>query len=107
LDLSSGLKKLGYDVIKIVARGEDLIKEAYLSSPEIIVSDIHLKDNITGVEAIKKIKIGRNAGIILISGYNDPHTLSLINEVQPCIFLRKPTTADEISQAIETSFNGV
>jgi two-component system, response regulator PdtaR len=102
LDLSSGLRKLGYNVIKIVSRGEDLIKEAYLNDFEIIVSDIHLKDKITGVEAVKKIKSNRNTDVILISGYSDPHTMSLIDEVQPCIFLRKPITAGEISQAIES-----
>jgi DNA-binding NarL/FixJ family response regulator len=104
LDISSGLRHLGYNVIKIVSTGKDLIKEAIENDPEVIVSDIHLKDDITGVEAVLEIKNKQNAEIILISGYNDPHTLELIKELEPCVFIRKPTSAKEISAAIEKCF---
>jgi DNA-binding NarL/FixJ family response regulator len=104
-DLSRGLKRLGYNIIKVVSKGKDLIEEAMKSDPDIIVSDIHLKDNITGVEAVEIIHHTKHTGFILISGFNDAGTIKLIEQANPCSFIRKPCSAADISSAIKKCLN--
>jgi DNA-binding NarL/FixJ family response regulator len=100
LDLKLGLRKIGYNVVKVVDKGIDLIREAIDSDPDIIVSDIDLKDDISGIEALTKILKRRKIPIVVISGFNDTSTRSAVESLHPCAFVRKPTSAREIDTVI-------
>jgi DNA-binding NarL/FixJ family response regulator len=105
LDLKLGLKRFGYNVVKVVDKGKDLIQEAFKSDPDIIVSDINLKDNINGIQALKKIMSNKKVFIVFISGYNDEQTLSAVDALKPCAFIRKPCNARDINYVINNCLN--
>ena len=50
------LESSGYDVLSVVHTGEDAIKEAIKSQPDLILMDIILNGKMDGVEAAQKIK---------------------------------------------------
>lgn len=100
LDLELGLKKLGYNVIKVVDKGFDLINEAFRTEPDVIVSDINLKDDINGIQALNKILESKKLHVVIISGFNDEKTKDDIKALHPCAFIRKPCTAREINYVI-------
>jgi DNA-binding NarL/FixJ family response regulator len=99
-DLKMGLKRFGYDVIKVVDNGFDLIKEAKRTDPDIIVSDINLKDNISGIDAVNDIMKSKKIQVVIISGFNDENTLSSVKALNPCAFVHKPCNAKDINSAI-------
>jgi DNA-binding NarL/FixJ family response regulator len=80
-----------------VDKGRDLIQEALKSEPDAIVSDINLKDNINGIEAVQKILKKRRIPVIIISSFNDEITKKAVKELHPCAFIRKPCSAKEIN----------
>jgi two-component system, response regulator PdtaR len=100
LDLKMGLKRFGYDVIKVVDNGFDLIKEAKRSDPDIIVSDINLKDDISGIDAVNDIMKSKKIQVVIISGFNDENTLLSVKALKPCAFIRKPCNAKDINSVI-------
>lgn len=102
--LSMGLKNLGYNVLKPVSSGKDLIKEALEKQPEIIITDIHLKDKISGLDAIQILRPSIESIFIVMTGYSDAHTLTLVKEVNPDGFLLKPVNSSQIKDAIDTHF---
>jgi DNA-binding NarL/FixJ family response regulator len=99
LALSHALISFGYNVIKVVSRGSDLIAESKRFNPDLIITDIYLKDKITGVQALQELDFDRRR-VIIISGNSDPETLRLVAEVKPCKFFLKPFTPLEIHNTI-------
>ena len=55
-DIQYSLKKLGYNVVGAAATGEKAVELAGELQPDIILMDIMLKGNITGIEASAEIK---------------------------------------------------
>jgi DNA-binding NarL/FixJ family response regulator len=100
LDLKLGLKKFGYNVVKVVDKGIDLINAAVTSDPDVIVSDINLKDNISGIQALTKILRRKKIPIVIISGFNDAVTKLAVKNLKPCAFIRKPCSAKDINTVI-------
>jgi DNA-binding NarL/FixJ family response regulator len=104
LDLTLGLKKIGYNVVKVVDKGFDLIREAINSEPDVIVSDINLKDSIDGIQAMSDILERKKIPFVMISGFNDELTRSAVEALKPCAFIRKPCSAREIDSVIVNCF---
>jgi DNA-binding NarL/FixJ family response regulator len=101
LALSRYLINIGYDVVKVVSKGEDLIAETKNLNPELIISDIFLKDNITGLQALHTLENYDRKRIIIISGNSDAETLRLVNELNPCKFMLKPLSNVHLRNSIE------
>jgi DNA-binding NarL/FixJ family response regulator len=100
LDLKMGLKRFGYNVIKVVDKGKDLIIEAKRMDPDVIVSDINLRDDISGIDAMHDILKSKKMLVVIISGFNDKATISAVTSLKPCAFLRKPCSARDINSVI-------
>jgi two-component system, response regulator PdtaR len=101
LALAMGFRELGYTVLKTVNTGRALINEALKNKPEIIISDINLKDNVSGLQAFREIKNNYNCIFIFITGYNDADTHQEIKEVEPHAVILKPTNARQINLILE------
>jgi len=79
--------------------------EEYLDSndykPDIIISDYRLKDDITGLEAIRSIRarVGEKTPALIISGDTDPQLLESVNQ-QDFYMLHKPLKAAQLKKVI-------
>jgi DNA-binding NarL/FixJ family response regulator len=103
LELTLELKQSGFMVLKSVSTGEELIHEALLLKPDIILTDIRLHDSISGIEAVKKVKSSLDSFVIVMSAYNDPVTLKEVEKLNPDAFLFKPLNAGMIISVLEKS----
>ena len=54
-DIQNRLKRLGYRVNDIVSSGEEAIRKADETQPDLVPMDIVLKGEIDGIEAAKRI----------------------------------------------------
>ena len=70
LDLKFTLEDLGYEVVGIADTAEDAINLAAELSPDLTIMDIHLKGEMTGIEAAKKIS-ELNLPVIFLTAYYD------------------------------------
>ncbi|TNE48411.1 MAG: hybrid sensor histidine kinase/response regulator [Deltaproteobacteria bacterium] len=95
------LENLGYDVIDIVASGEEAIAEASETQPDLILMDIMLSGEIDGVTAAASILKKQSLPIIYLTAYSDKDTLLRAKETGPFGYLLKPFGEKELETTIE------
>lgn len=101
MDVKYRLESLGYIIPAIASTGEDAIKLAAQTSPEVILMDIMLGKGIDGVEAAEKIHSVSDIPIIYLSAYADEKTLARAKITKPFGYILKPFEERELHSAIE------
>jgi CheY-like chemotaxis protein len=84
------LKDMGFSVDATLATGEDAVARAEKYRPDLILMDINLAGEMSGIEAAKRIKALFAVPVIFISGYSDERVRARAEELDPVAFLIKP-----------------
>jgi DNA-binding LytR/AlgR family response regulator len=100
-DIQYSLKKLGYQIVGSAATGEKAVELATQLMPDIILMDIMLKGDITGIEASAQIKETLNIPIIFLTAYADENTLSKAKVTEPYAYIIKPFKEIDLHTSIE------
>lgn len=100
-DIQYSLKKLGYNIVGAAATGEKAVELAGEKTPDIILMDIMLKGDITGIEASAEIKEKYNIPIIFLTAYADESTLSKAIVTEPYAYMIKPFKEIDLHTSIE------
>lgn len=94
--LARKLKKLGYQVMDIVASGEEAIQYSKTQKPDLILMDIVLEGEIDGIEAAQKINQSQSIPIIYLTAYADDATLVRAEDSNYYGYLLKPYKEREL-----------
>lgn len=105
MDLQSILIDLGYDVPVLAASGEEAIVQAETSQPDLVLMDIHLRDQIDGIEAAQAIVTRLNIPVVYLTAYADSDTLRRACETSPYGYILKPFEARELRANLEIAFH--
>jgi DNA-binding LytR/AlgR family response regulator len=100
-DIQHSLKKLGYNVVGAAATGEQAVKLAMETQPDIILMDIMLKGEMNGIEAATQIRTETNIPVIFLTAYADESTLNRAKVTQPYGYIIKPFKEIDIHTSIE------
>lgn len=100
-DIQNSLKKLGYVVPSIVSTGEKAIEEAQDLRPDLILMDIMLKGDMTGIEAANIIKERFDIPVIFLTAYADENTLNKAKISEPYGYIIKPFKDNDLQTTIE------
>ena len=100
-DIQNSLKKLGYNIVGATATGEEAIALAEETKPEIILMDIMLKGEMSGIEAAIKIKEKLSIPIIYLTAYADESTLNKAKITEPYAYILKPFKEIDLHTSIE------
>lgn len=100
-DIQQSLKKLGYEVLGVCATGEDAIRQAESMRPNLVLMDIMLKGDISGIEAADQIRQKLNIPIIFLTAYADSSTLSKAKVTEPYGYIIKPFKEIDLQTNIE------
>ena len=100
-DIQNSLKKLGYSVPSIENSGEDAIDAAGQHRPDLILMDIMLKGEISGIEAAEQIRIRYQIPVIFLTAYADESTLSKAKVTEPYGYIIKPFKEIDLHTSIE------
>ena len=92
----------GYSVIDIVRYGEEVINTIEKSNPkpDLILMDIYLAGNITGIEAAKMINAKYDIPIIFVTAYSDNTTREKMDEVKHEASFYKPVDEEKLKETI-------
>jgi PAS domain S-box-containing protein len=101
LDLKNRLNTLGYTIVGSTAYGEEAIKKAEETRPDIVLMDIGLKGKIDGVQAAEKIRSLFNIPIIFLTANSDFTTLQRAKVTEPFGYILKPFDERELRTTIE------
>ena len=102
-DLRFTLERLGYTIADIVSSGEDAVRAEEKLRPDLIMMDVMLRDEMTGIEAAKIIKDRNGAPVIYLTAYADQETIERIKTTEPYGYIVKPYQDKELRGIIETA----
>ncbi len=100
-DIQNSLKKLGYSVPSVENSGEGAIEAAGQHRPDLILMDIMLKGEISGIEAAEQIKNRYQIPVIFLTAYADESTLSKAKVTEPYGYIIKPFKEIDLHTSIE------
>ncbi len=103
LDLSSTLKKNGYEISGMSASGERALVDIAADKPDIIIMDIFLEGIMDGIETAMHIKKNFNIPVIYYTSNNDIDTLNKIKQTTPYGYIIKPFDEKSVIFTIETA----
>ncbi len=99
--IKSSIEKNGFKIIRIVESGEELISSALYECPSLIITDISLKGQLDGIEAMSRISEMREIPYIFITGYSDYFSLIKSYNLHPFYTLLKPFDMDTLNKTLE------
>lgn len=104
-DIQSTLEKLGHTVVGGAADGATAIEIAERERPEMVLMDIMLKGDMSGIEAAMIIRGQLGLPVIFLTAYSDEATLSRARIAEPYGYIVKPFKAIEVQTAIEIALH--
>jgi two-component system, cell cycle sensor histidine kinase and response regulator CckA len=100
-DMKAMLEGFGYAVPAIAFSGEEAVKKALDTHPDLVLMDIVLKGQMSGVEAVERIRSRCNIPVVYVTAYADEKTVRRAKVTEPFGYLLKPFDARELQTTIE------
>lgn len=100
-DIQNSLTKLGYTVVGIANNGNDAIERIIELQPDLVLMDIMIKGDLTGIDVSEKIKEKINVPVIFLTAYADEGTLSKAKITEPYGYILKPFKEIDLHSTIE------
>ncbi|OPY75041.1 MAG: Blue-light-activated protein [Syntrophorhabdus sp. PtaU1.Bin153] len=100
-DLENLLTRLGYSVVATASTGEDAIRQASASCPEVVLMDTRPAGEMSGVDAAKQIQSRLNVPVIYLTAQTDQNLLARVKIIEPYRYLTKPVHDRELHAALE------
>jgi DNA-binding LytR/AlgR family response regulator len=97
------LEQNGYDVVGSSASAENAWEELQVTVVDLIMVDINLAGEKTGLWLAAKIKHELGKPIIFLTAYDDDATISEIAKLSPAYYIRKPFQSDVLLINIKLS----
>jgi PAS domain S-box-containing protein len=101
LDIKGQLVDLGYQVPAIASWGEEAIRQAEETRPNLILMDIRLKGEMDGIEVAQHIRTHLDIPVIYLTAYADEDTLQRAKVTESYGYLLKPFEERDLRSAIE------
>jgi DNA-binding LytR/AlgR family response regulator len=100
-DIQNSLRRLGYNVPTTVSSGEEAIAHAEEQNPDLVLMDIMLKGELSGIDAAGQIRQRFNIPVIYLTAYADESTLAKAKITEPYGYIIKPFKEIDLHTSIE------
>jgi len=100
-DIQQSLKKLGYNVLGTCTMGEKAVELANEIKPDLVLMDIMLKGEMSGIEAAEQIRTQLKIPVIYLTAYADENTLAKAKVTEPYGYIIKPFKEVDLQTSIE------
>ena len=95
------LMLMGYTVVAVSSRGEDAVVHARDHHPDLILMDIQLRGQMTGLEAAQAIRKENDIPVVYLTGFGDDALLQSAKITEPFGYLLKPFRENDLKNVIE------
>lgn len=102
VDLKTKLRRLGYEVVGVVASGEEAISLAEQERPDVVLMDIKLQGAINGLKAGELIQQRTGSAIIFVTAYAAMFLRNPEQMQSPGLCLSKPFSMVQLKAALQT-----
>jgi len=100
-DMKAMLEGFGYTVPAVAFSGEEAVRKAVDTRPDLVLMDIVLRGQMSGVEAVERIRSRCNIPVVYVTAYADEKTVRRAKATEPYGYILKPFDARELQTAIE------
>lgn len=104
-ELTMILENAGYEISGKYSSGEEVIENFQKDTPDLILMDIKLDGEMTGIETAAEIKKIKEIPVIYTTAYSDDETLRDMNLTDPSAYLKKPYDYRELLITIGLALN--
>ena len=94
-ELKGRLNKMGWDVVG-VAYGAEGVELARQTKPDLLLSDIHLKEGLSGIDLALEIQRENDPPVIFLTAYSDEDTVNKAKQASPFGYIIKPAETREL-----------
>jgi PAS domain S-box-containing protein len=105
LDIRNHLINIGHDVVGVSYSGEDCLEKIEGLKPDLILMDINLEGNLTGIDTAKIIHKTRNIPIVFLTAYTDDQTLTEIKKTGYYGYVTKPFKQIDLKTEIQFTYD--
>ena len=102
-DVCLQCSKLGYDVIGINSRTEDVLKTIEVNRPDIVLMNIGMKGQTDRLATARIILDSFQIPVVLLSSYIDKNIFNQVIDIKPYAFISKPFEKKDLQRGIETA----
>ena len=102
-DILLRLKRLGYRVCGTAATGREAIETALATRPDLVLMDVHLKGDMDGIAAARRIDGALGVPVVYLTAYSDDDTIQRAASADAVGYLLKPFEERELRAAIEVA----
>jgi CheY-like chemotaxis protein len=106
MDEQNCLESIGYEVIGIVASGEEAIKLAETERPDLVLMDITLEGEMDGVQTAWKIRDDYGISVIFVTVHGNKAIYESANWGNLTGYIIKPFDAKSLKDNIEAALEG-
>ncbi len=94
----------GFNVIGIATNYTQAKQKLLTINPDLILCDINLNSEKTGIELMKEFELKYNIPYIFISAYSDVSILKEVNKITPYAYITKPFNEKQLLASINGFF---
>lgn len=101
MDIEKALKRSGHSVVASCASGEEAIGLCAEHRPEVVLMDIALSGELTGIDAARVIHETTGSAVVFLTANSDVATVSRARTAMPYGYVIKPFRPVDLNVAIE------
>ncbi len=102
--LQCELMEAGFPEVELASDGLGALKLIDTFEPNLVILDINLPGQLTGLQIAEQIKSNSKSKIIFLTGYDDETLRSEAMNYSPLAYLVKPLTSDRIIEQIKEKY---
>lgn len=103
MDVQQRLEKLGYKVVAHAVSGEEAVKLARKTNPDLILMDIKIRGEMDGIEAAVEIRKSQDIPVIYVTAFSGDETINRARKTEAFGYLIKPFEDRELRSSIEVA----
>lgn len=100
-DIYVCLEKIGYEVLASFSKGEKALMYLEENTPDLVLMDIMLAGNISGIDASARIKKDYDIPVVFLTAYADEKTIERAKITEPYGYVIKPFKEIDLRTSIE------
>jgi len=100
-DIANRLRNLGHDVSGIARSGEEALRQAGETHPDLVLMDIRLEGDVDGVAAAAECRARWGIPVVFLTAYADEETVQRAKLTEPSGYVLKPFDATDLRVSIE------
>ena len=104
-ELKQHLTRWGYAVVAIVGSGMEAIERARELCPDLLLADIGLPGEMSGIEAAASIWEECKIPVVYLTAYADDQTLTWVRTPPPVLIIRKPFDMRQVRSTLDQALS--